>query len=61
MKVEFDDNGARVYISGEFTFTDHIAFKAIADRVFEGQGWPIVIDLSKLEFIDSSEKVENVV
>lgn len=54
MKVEFDDNGARVYISGEFTFTDHIAFKAIADRVFEGQGWPIVIDLSKLEFIDSA-------
>lgn len=46
MKVEFDDNGARVKISGEFTFTDHVAFKAIASRLFEGQGWPIVIDLT---------------
>ena len=54
MRVQFDDNGAKVSISGEFTFGDHAAFKAIADRVFEGQGWPIVIDLAKLEFIDSA-------
>jgi len=54
MKVEFDDNGARVSISGEFTFTDHAAFKTIADRVFEGRAWPIVIDLAKLDFIDSA-------
>lgn len=54
MKVEFDDSGAKVSIAGEFTFTDHAAFKAIADRVFAGERWPIVIDLSKLEFIDSA-------
>jgi anti-anti-sigma factor len=54
MKVDFDDNGARVSISGDFTFTDHAAFKAIADRVFEGKDWPIVMDLTKLEFIDSA-------
>ena len=54
MKIEFDDNGARVSISGEFTFSDHAAFKAVADRVFEGKAWPIVIDLAKLEFIDSA-------
>lgn len=54
MKVEFDDNGAKISISGEFTFTDHAAFKTIADRVFAGEGWPIVVDLAKLEFIDSA-------
>ena len=54
MRVEFDDNGAKVSISGEFTFGDHAAFKSMADRVFEGRGWPIVIDLAKLEFIDSA-------
>jgi HptB-dependent secretion and biofilm anti anti-sigma factor len=54
MRFEFDDEDARVSISGEFTFTDHTAFKAIAGRLFEKQGKPIVIDLAKLEFIDSA-------
>jgi anti-anti-sigma factor len=54
VRFEFDDDDAKVSISGEFTFTDHIAFKAIATRLFERQGKPIVIDLSKLEFIDSA-------
>jgi HptB-dependent secretion and biofilm anti anti-sigma factor len=54
MRFEFDDDDARVSISGEFTFTDHIAFKAIAIRLFKRLGKPIVIDLAKLEFIDSA-------
>jgi HptB-dependent secretion and biofilm anti anti-sigma factor len=54
MRFEFDDEDATVSISGEFTFTDHPAFKTIASRLFEGQGKPIVIDLAKLEFIDSA-------
>jgi anti-anti-sigma factor len=54
MQFEFDDDNARVSISGEFTFTDHIAFKAVASRLFERQDKPIVIDLAKLEFIDSA-------
>jgi HptB-dependent secretion and biofilm anti anti-sigma factor len=54
MRFEFDNDDASVSISGEFTFTDHIAFKAIASRLFERQGKPIVIDLAKLEFIDSA-------
>ena len=54
MRFEFDDDDARVSISGEFTFTDHTAFKAIATRLFERQDTPIVIDLAKLEFIDSA-------
>jgi anti-anti-sigma factor len=54
MRFEFDDDDSRVSISGEFTFIDHTAFKTIAARLFERQGKPIVIDLAKLEFIDSA-------
>jgi anti-anti-sigma factor len=54
MRFEFDDDGSRVPISGEFTFIDHPDFKVIATRLFEGQGKPIVIDLTRLEFIDSA-------
>lgn len=54
MRFEFDNDDATVSISGEFTFTDHVAFKAIASRLFERQGKPIVIDLAELEFIDSA-------
>lgn len=54
MRFEFDKDDTSVSISGEFTFTDHTAFKAIASRLFERQGKPIVIDLAKLEFIDSA-------
>jgi len=54
MRFEFDDDDSRVSISGEFTFIDHTAFKAIANRLFERQGKPIVIDLTRLEFIDSA-------
>ncbi len=54
MRFEFDDDETKVSISGEFTFTDHATFKAIAARLLEGEDKPIVIDLAKLEFIDSA-------
>jgi HptB-dependent secretion and biofilm anti anti-sigma factor len=54
MRFEFGNDDATVSLSGEFTFTDHVAFKAIASRLFERQGKPIVIDIAKLEFIDSA-------
>ena len=54
MLFQFDEDDTRVCISGEFTFSDHTAFKAIATRLFERKGRPIVIDLAKLEFIDSA-------
>lgn len=54
MRFEFDDDDSRVSISGEFTFIDHAAFKMIATRLLERQGKPIVIDLARLEFIDSA-------
>lgn len=54
MQFEFHDDDARVCLSGEFTFTDHLAFKAIVSRLFEKQDQPVVIELAKLEFIDSA-------
>jgi HptB-dependent secretion and biofilm anti anti-sigma factor len=54
MRFEFNNDDTTVSISGEFTFTDHVAFKAIASRLLERQGTPIIIDLAKLEFIDSA-------
>jgi anti-anti-sigma factor len=54
MQFEFGDDDAIVSLSGEFTFTDHVAFKAISVRLFERQGQPIIIDLARLEFIDSA-------
>jgi HptB-dependent secretion and biofilm anti anti-sigma factor len=54
--MQFQVNGANAHvsISGEFTFTDHAAFKVMVGQLLAGQGSPMVIDLSKLEFIDSA-------
>lgn len=54
MQFEFDEDDTKVSISGEFTFNDHTAFKSIATRLFKRKGRSIVIDLAKLEFIDSA-------
>jgi HptB-dependent secretion and biofilm anti anti-sigma factor len=54
MRFEFDGDNARVSISGEFTFIDHLAFREIANRLFETGDKPVVIDLSQLQFIDSA-------
>jgi anti-anti-sigma factor len=54
MQFQFEEDDTRVTMSGEFTFNDHTAFKAIATRLFEKKGRPIVIDLARLEFIDSA-------
>jgi anti-anti-sigma factor len=54
MRFEFDADESKVSISAEFTFTDHATFKVIAARLLDGQDKAIVIDLAKLEFIDSA-------
>ena len=54
MQCEFNAPDARISISGEFTFTDYVDFREIADRLFKLQSNSIVIDVSKLEFIDSA-------
>jgi anti-anti-sigma factor len=54
MNFDFIENDATVAMSGDFTFTDHAAFLDVMNRLFRTQGVPIVIDLSKLAFIDSA-------
>ncbi|MGA2292843.1 STAS domain-containing protein [Bradyrhizobium sp.] len=54
MKFEFQPNDARVTLSGEFTFTDHVAFREVADRLLQADDRTIVVELSQLRFIDSA-------
>jgi HptB-dependent secretion and biofilm anti anti-sigma factor len=54
MQFHLDSNASLVSMSGEFTFTDHAQFKTLVTRLFETKDAPVVIDLSKLEFIDSA-------
>jgi len=54
MQFQMDDNASVVSISGEFTFADHTAFKSLMNRLFEGKASPVVIDLSRLELIDTA-------
>jgi anti-anti-sigma factor len=54
MQFQLDSDAAIVRLSGEFTFTDHAEFRSIVGSLFDGKSSPVVIDLSKLEFIDSA-------
>ena len=54
MQFQLDSSSSVVSMSGEFTFTDHAQFKSLVTRLFEAKGSAVVIDLSKLEFIDSA-------
>jgi anti-anti-sigma factor len=54
MNIEFRGDDATVAFGGDFTFTDHVAFREAADRLFKTANQPLVIDLTGLEFIDSA-------
>ena len=54
MQFQLNHNSSLVSMSGEFTFTDHAQFKSLMTHLFETKDAPVVIDLSKLEFIDSA-------
>ena len=54
MQFQLDSKSSVVSMSGEFTFTDHAQFKSLVTRLFEADGSAVVIDLSRLEFIDSA-------
>ncbi|MGJ5181940.1 STAS domain-containing protein [Bradyrhizobium oligotrophicum] len=54
MQIQIDRAGGQVAMSGEFTFTDHIPFKQLVIEIFAAPGDAVVIDLSKLDFIDSA-------
>lgn len=54
MRMELDKDAARAEISGEFTFADHGTFKQMMAALLQPKSLPIVIDISKLDFIDSA-------
>jgi anti-anti-sigma factor len=54
MKIQFQDNGAPVSFSGEFTFADHAAFRDVAGRLLQTKDETVIINLSQLQFIDSA-------
>lgn len=54
MNFNIDSEKRVAEIEGELTFTDHSSFKQLVSTLFEGNVSPIVLDLSKLEFIDSA-------
>jgi HptB-dependent secretion and biofilm anti anti-sigma factor len=54
MQMQIDRNNGLISVSGEFTFTDHGPFKRMITEMFETKGNAIIIDLSKLQFIDSA-------
>jgi HptB-dependent secretion and biofilm anti anti-sigma factor len=53
MKFDFHTDGA-VAFSGNLTADDYLAFRDVADLLRSAPAQPIVIDLSRLAFIDSA-------
>jgi HptB-dependent secretion and biofilm anti anti-sigma factor len=54
MQFQFIGNDACVQITGDLTFTDHVAFKTMTDRLLGAGNRSVTMDLAKLEFIDSA-------
>jgi len=54
MRFEMKDDDATVALSGDLTFTDHVAFREIADRLARSSARTITIDVAGLNFIDSA-------
>lgn len=54
MQIQVDRDAALISMSGEFTFTDHVPFKQMVGEIFATKGKAVVLDLSKLDFIDSA-------
>ena len=54
MKFDFSLNDGSVMFRGDFTFTDHMTFLDVMNRLLGATTVPIVIDVSHLDFIDSA-------
>jgi len=54
MRFEFKGDEASVSLGGDLTFADHVAFREVADRLAATSDKTIVIDVAKLDFIDSA-------
>jgi anti-anti-sigma factor len=54
MRFEFKGDDSHVVLSGDLTFTDHMVFREIADRMAASKDKSIVIEVANLSFIDSA-------
>jgi anti-anti-sigma factor len=54
MDFQIDSQKANAKILGDFTFSDHAAFKQMVNDLFEGKSPSITLDLSQVTFIDSA-------
>jgi HptB-dependent secretion and biofilm anti anti-sigma factor len=54
MPITVDWNAGCIAVGGELTFTDQGPFKEMITELFQAKGAAVVIDLSKLEMIDSA-------
>lgn len=54
MRIEFNDSDSQVVLIGELTFNDHAAFREMLTRAMRSTGAKIVLDLSRLDFVDSA-------
>ncbi|CCE03326.1 STAS domain-containing protein [Bradyrhizobium sp. STM 3809] len=54
MQLQVDRGAGQISMSGEFTFTDHGPFKQMVAELFATTGRSVILDLSKLDFIDSA-------
>ena len=54
MEYSVADDLSIATLRGEFTFSDHQAFRKLAERLFANGSQPVVFDLGHLAFIDSA-------
>lgn len=54
MQLELDNNAARASLSGDLTFADHGTFKQMMTTLLQSKMASVVVDLSRLDFIDSA-------
>jgi HptB-dependent secretion and biofilm anti anti-sigma factor len=54
MRFDLKDEDTTVAIAGDLTFTDHVVFREVADRLAASNGKTITIDVTNLNFIDSA-------
>ena len=52
--IEMRDKIATCVMSGHLTFSDHDSYRAMLDQALDKGAETVVLDLEKLEFIDSA-------
>jgi anti-anti-sigma factor len=54
MRIEYNDGDSEIALIGELTFNDHAAFREMLTRAMRSNDARIVLDLSRLDFVDSA-------